>query len=280
MEEEEEEDTEMEEEEEEEMEIDDEMDDPEVINLYEIEEGELPPPPAESDISSNTEPEVEIGVEDETEAATIGTITRAAYHVHPFSSNTYSLAQQMFERANTEYSTLKRLSKMDQYLGELDTDLRSETQERYELKQSVSTLEDQMRGLMLEDRKEKESLKDKLKVVQEEKIMPPKAMSQVVIERLITQRVNADVEAERARHTGGQGSNANRIGGQGGSPAVRECTFVGFMKCNPTVFYGHEGAVATRRLEAANRITWTEMRKLMTEEFWSAEEIQRMEHEL
>ncbi|GJU21588.1 putative reverse transcriptase domain-containing protein [Tanacetum coccineum] len=79
--------------------------------------------------------------------------------------------------------------------------------------------------------------------------MPPKAMSQAVIERLITQRVNAAVEAERARqvNAGGQGSNANKAGGQGGAPAVRECTFSGFMKCNPTVFHGHEGAVELRR---------------------------------
>ncbi|GJY32891.1 putative reverse transcriptase domain-containing protein [Tanacetum coccineum] len=79
--------------------------------------------------------------------------------------------------------------------------------------------------------------------------MPPKAMSQAAIERLITQRVNAAVEAERARqvNAGGQGSNANEAGGQGGAPAVRECTFAGFMKCNPTVFHGHEGAVELRR---------------------------------
>ncbi|GJT73715.1 putative reverse transcriptase domain-containing protein [Tanacetum coccineum] len=155
--------------------------------------------------------------------------------------------------------------------------------------------------------------------------MAPKAMSQAAIERLITQRVNAAVEAERARQVNarGQGSNANEAGGQGGAPAVRECTFSGFMKCNPTVFHGHEGAVelsrwfektemvfgisecaearkvkfaaatlqgraltwwnsqvATRGLEAANQIGWTEMKRLMTEEFCPIEEIQRMEHEL
>ncbi|GJU26805.1 putative reverse transcriptase domain-containing protein [Tanacetum coccineum] len=155
--------------------------------------------------------------------------------------------------------------------------------------------------------------------------MPPKPMSQAAIERLITQRVNAAVEAERARQVNarGQGGNANEAGGQGGAPAVRECTFSGFMKCNPTVFHGHEGAVelsrwfektemvfgisecaearkvkfaaatlqgraltwwnsqvATRGLEAANQIGWTEMKRLMTEEFCPIEEIQRMEHEL
>ncbi|GJS24763.1 putative reverse transcriptase domain-containing protein [Tanacetum coccineum] len=155
--------------------------------------------------------------------------------------------------------------------------------------------------------------------------MPPRPMNQAAIERLVTQRVNAAVEAERARQANarGQRNNANEAGGQGGAPAARECTFSGFMKCNPTVFHGHEGAVelsrwfektemvfrisecaearkvkfvaatlqgraltwwnsqvATRGLEAANQIGWTEMRKLMTEEFCPIEEIQRMEHEI
>nr|GEW05705.1 reverse transcriptase domain-containing protein [Tanacetum cinerariifolium] len=38
--------------------------------------------------------------------------------------------------------------------------------------------------------------------------------------------------------------------------------------------------VAIKGLEAANRITWTKMKKLMTKEFCPDEEIQRMEHEL
>ncbi|GJW06214.1 hypothetical protein Tco_1568637 [Tanacetum coccineum] len=37
------------------------------------------------------------------------------------------------------------------------------------------------------------------------------------------------------------------VRGQDATPAVRECTFPGFMKCNPTVFHGTEGAVELRR---------------------------------
>ncbi|GJX20414.1 putative reverse transcriptase domain-containing protein [Tanacetum coccineum] len=61
--------------------------------------------------------------------------------------------------------------------------------------------------------------------------------------------VNAAIEAERARQVNarGQGGNANEAGGQGGAPAVRECTFSGFMKCNPMVFHGHEGAIELSR---------------------------------
>nr|GEY82307.1 putative reverse transcriptase domain-containing protein [Tanacetum cinerariifolium] len=158
-----EEDPEMEEEEEEEedeMDIEDEMDDPEIIYPYEIEEGELPPPTADSDTSSDSEPKVEAEDEDGDEA-TVGTITRASYSVLPFSVK--GLAQQMFDQANTEYSTLKILGEMDRYLSGISTERRSEAREHYKLKQSMSTLEDQMRGLMLEDKEEKERLKKKLR---------------------------------------------------------------------------------------------------------------------
>ncbi|GKE25615.1 putative reverse transcriptase domain-containing protein [Tanacetum coccineum] len=79
--------------------------------------------------------------------------------------------------------------------------------------------------------------------------MAPKAMNQAAIERLITERVTAAVEAERERQVNarGQGNNANEAGGQGGAPAARECTLSGFMKCNPTVFHGYEGAVELSR---------------------------------
>nr|GEV33331.1 hypothetical protein [Tanacetum cinerariifolium] len=173
-----------EEEKEEEMEIEDEMDDPEIIDPYEIKEGELPPPPADSDTSFDSEPEVKAEDEDGDEA-TVGTITRAPYSVPPFLGTIYvgsgssrkvfapgpvgkdvdilhrkvkGLAQQMFNRANTEYSTLKRHGKMDRYLGRISTEKRSEAREHHKLKQSVSTLEGQIRGLMLEDKEEKERI--------------------------------------------------------------------------------------------------------------------------
>ncbi|GJU40451.1 putative reverse transcriptase domain-containing protein [Tanacetum coccineum] len=46
------------------------------------------------------------------------------------------------------------------------------------------------------------------------------------------------------------GNNASGSGparGQVTAPVVRECTFVGFMKCNPDNFHGTEGAVELRR---------------------------------
>nr|GEX36904.1 hypothetical protein [Tanacetum cinerariifolium] len=195
-----------EEEEEDEMDIEDEMDDPEIIYPYEIEEGELPPPPADSDTSFDSEPKVEAEDEDGDEA-TVGTITLASYIIPPFSATIYvgsrssrkvfapgpignnvnmlhhkvkRLAQQMFDRANTKYLTLKRLGEMDRYLSRISTERRSEAREHYKLKQSMSTLEDQMRGLMLEDKEEKERLKKKLKVSQQEKEHIKQAFRQVI----------------------------------------------------------------------------------------------------
>ncbi|GJR36254.1 putative reverse transcriptase domain-containing protein [Tanacetum coccineum] len=93
--------------------------------------------------------------------------------------------------------------------------------------------------------------------------MPPRAMSQAAIERLITQRVNVAVEAERARqvNTGGQGSNANKAGGQGGAPAVRECTFAGFMNLNEAVRMAHalmkqKAQARIERIAKGNKRKW------------------------
>nr|GFA35487.1 hypothetical protein [Tanacetum cinerariifolium] len=118
----------------------------------------------------------------------------------------------------------------------ISTERRSEAQEHHKLKQNVSTLEGQMRGLMLEDKEEKERLKKKLRVSQQEKEQ---------IEQAFRHRVNVALEAERAGRVneGGEGSNTNVIGGQDKVPPIRECTFSSFMKCNPTPFHGKEGAI-------------------------------------
>nr|GEY24465.1 putative reverse transcriptase domain-containing protein [Tanacetum cinerariifolium] len=61
---------------------------------------------------------------------------------------------------------------------------------------------------------------------------------------MIKESVDAAIAAKRARHTnignGARGSGPVR--GQDAAHAVRECTFAGFMKCNPTVFHDTEGA--------------------------------------
>ncbi|GJR84456.1 putative reverse transcriptase domain-containing protein, partial [Tanacetum coccineum] len=66
---------------------------------------------------------------------------------------------------------------------------------------------------------------------------------------LCDENVDAAIVAERVRHANARndtrGSGPAR--GQDAAPAARECTFTGFMKCNPTAFCGIEGAVELLR---------------------------------
>ncbi|GJU12981.1 putative reverse transcriptase domain-containing protein [Tanacetum coccineum] len=76
--------------------------------------------------------------------------------------------------------------------------------------------------------------------------MPPKLrpLTHAAIERMITLRVNEALTADRARRVNAGGAGGS---GQGGAPSARECTFAEFIKCNPTIFHGIEGAVELRR---------------------------------
>ncbi|GJZ05121.1 putative reverse transcriptase domain-containing protein [Tanacetum coccineum] len=124
----------------------------------------LPPPDSDTESEDTAVAPTPDDHEQEAEANTVGTITRVPYSVRPFSGTVYvgsgpsrqvfapgptgrdvntlhrqvkGLTQQMFDRANTEHSTLKRLNVMDKYLAEFDTDLRSEIKGQHALRQSV-----------------------------------------------------------------------------------------------------------------------------------------------
>ncbi|GJS12328.1 putative reverse transcriptase domain-containing protein [Tanacetum coccineum] len=76
--------------------------------------------------------------------------------------------------------------------------------------------------------------------------MPQKSapMTQAAIRRMIKESVDTAARQANVRN------NANgsvTVRGQDTALAVRECTFAGFMKCNPTVFRGIKGAVKLQR---------------------------------
>ncbi|GKD44155.1 putative reverse transcriptase domain-containing protein [Tanacetum coccineum] len=81
--------------------------------------------------------------------------------------------------------------------------------------------------------------------------MPPKSapMTQATIRRLVKDSVDAAIAAERERQAKvrNDASGSGPARGRDTAPAVRECTFAGFMKCNRAVFCGVEGAVELRR---------------------------------
>ncbi|GJZ02396.1 putative reverse transcriptase domain-containing protein [Tanacetum coccineum] len=81
--------------------------------------------------------------------------------------------------------------------------------------------------------------------------MPLKStpLTQAVVHRIIKESVDADIAVVQERHlnAGNDARGSGPVRGQDSAPVVRECTFTGFMKCNPTIFYGTEGAVELRR---------------------------------
>nr|GFA57568.1 hypothetical protein [Tanacetum cinerariifolium] len=135
-----EEDPKIEKEEEEEMNIEDKMDDLEIIYPYEIEE----------DTSFDSEPKVEAEDEDGDEA-TVGTITRASYSVPPFSGTVYvgsGSSRKVFAPGP--------------------------------IGNNVDMQQRKMRGLMLEDKEDKDRLKEKLRVSQQEKEQIEQAFCQLI----------------------------------------------------------------------------------------------------
>nr|GEU28937.1 hypothetical protein [Tanacetum cinerariifolium] len=136
---------------------------------------------------------------------------------------------------------------------------------------------------------EKAECKKLKKEPEEVRIMPPKyaPLTQAAVRRMIKESVDAVITAEWVRHAnvGNDARGSGPVRGQDAVHVVREHTFAGFMKCNPTVFRGVEGAVELQRWfektkNTINQMPWTKMKQLMTIEFFPVEEIQRMNHEL
>nr|GEX86430.1 hypothetical protein [Tanacetum cinerariifolium] len=74
-------------------------------------------------------------------------------------------------------------------------------------------------------------------------------LTQAAIRRMIKESVDAAIAAERARqaNAGNDARGSGPVRGQDAAPAVRECTFAGFIKINPTAFHGTGGVVELRR---------------------------------
>ncbi|GJW48287.1 putative reverse transcriptase domain-containing protein, partial [Tanacetum coccineum] len=122
-----------------------------------------------------------------------------------------------------------------------------------------------------------------------ESIMPPKSapMTQAAMRRMIKESVDAAIAVERERQAKvrNDASGSGPVRGQNTAPAVRECTFAGFMKCNPTVFRGIEGAIELRRWFEKTESVFginecVEGKKVRFAAATLEEEIQHLENEL
>ncbi|GJZ24807.1 putative reverse transcriptase domain-containing protein [Tanacetum coccineum] len=82
-------------------------------------------------------------------------------------------------------------------------------------------------------------------------IMPtkPTPLTQATIRRMIKESVDAAIATKQARNANAENAGGSRKvrGRDAAAPTIRECTFTGFMKCNPAVFCGTKGAIKLRR---------------------------------
>ncbi|GKC26351.1 reverse transcriptase domain-containing protein, partial [Tanacetum coccineum] len=130
--------------------------------------------------------------------------------------------------------------------------------------------------------------------------MPPKrtstseapAMTQDAIRKLVVDSVTAALEAQAA--TMANASNPNRNTGPTGTPVVKTGNYKEFISCQP--FYLNvtfaTGTLTDDALswwndyaqpmgvEQANRITWIELKRLLTNKYCPQTEIRKMEEEL
>ncbi|GJR60538.1 putative reverse transcriptase domain-containing protein [Tanacetum coccineum] len=236
-----------------------------------------------------------------------------------------SLSRRLCGR-ETAYALVEKKGKAkDKYYGKLILDLGNEVRSSVEqgtaamekLVEKLGNAEDkaeckrlkkelaEARGLVFEERPNEAidvPIEDEKSPSSEPRgIMPSKSapLTQAAICRMIKESVDAAIAAERARHANARNDarGSGPVRGQDAAHVVHKCTFVGFMKCNPTVFHGTEGVVKLQRWfertksvfgisecaegrKTMNQMPWTEMKQLMTTEFCLIEELQRMEHEL
>ncbi|GJV56290.1 reverse transcriptase domain-containing protein [Tanacetum coccineum] len=133
--------------------------------------------------------------------------------------------------------------------------------------------------------------------------MPPKrastteapTMTQDAIRKLVADSVTSALEAQAA--TMASASNPNRNTGPTGTPAVKTGNYKEFISCQPFYFNENKVTFATGTLtddalswwnayaqpmgvEQANQITWTELKRLLTNKYCPRTEIRKMEEEL
>nr|GEW90136.1 reverse transcriptase domain-containing protein [Tanacetum cinerariifolium] len=117
--------------------------------------------------------------------------------------------------------------------------------------------------------------------------MPPKrvststapAMTQATIRQLKSDGIAAALEALAA--TMANTDNPNKNLGSRETPVAKRGNYKEFISCQPFYFNGTEGAVGLINWfkQQANKIAWTELKRLLTNKYCLRTEIKKMEDE-
>ncbi|GJZ88767.1 reverse transcriptase domain-containing protein, partial [Tanacetum coccineum] len=128
-------------------------------------------------------------------------------------------------------------------------------------------------------------------------------MTQAAIRQLVDDSIAAALEAQAT--TMGSTDNQNRNTGPRETLVARKCTYKEFMSCQPFYFNGTEGVVGLIRwfertesvfshsnctedskvkfatgIEQADKIAWTELKRLLINKYCPRTEVKKMEYEL
>ncbi|GKB01505.1 reverse transcriptase domain-containing protein [Tanacetum coccineum] len=104
-------------------------------------------------------------------------------------------------------------------------------------------------------------------------------MTQAAIKKLVADSVAAALEAQAV--TMASTSNPNRNTGPTRTPVAKTGNYKEFISCQPFHFNGTEGAVGLIYwIDQANRITWTELERLLTNKYCPRTKFRKMEDEL
>nr|GFA17140.1 hypothetical protein [Tanacetum cinerariifolium] len=209
-----------------EVDIEEDENEPELTYPYEeVDPLNLSPPASESELEDVTEVENTIKHEDET-------VPTSVYKMA-------SLLRRLCGRETAHALVENKRKAKDEYYGKLILELGNEVCSSVE--QVTATMEKLVERLV--------SRFDA--VACNDLIMPPKStpLTQAAICRMIKKSADAAIGAERARYAndGNDARGYGPVSGQDAAPSICECTFAGFMKCNPTAFHGTEGAIELRR---------------------------------
>ncbi|GKA27450.1 hypothetical protein Tco_0713618 [Tanacetum coccineum] len=238
-----------------EIDIEEDENEPELTYPYEEVDPLNPPPPA---FESEPDNEIEIDnpIEHEDETIPISVYETA-----------HALVEKKGEAKDRFYGNLvldlgnKVRSSVEQGTVAMEklVDKLENVEEKDECKKLKKELEE-ARGFVFDERpneaidvpiEDEKSPLSELQGSPPDVIMPPKSapMTQAAIRRMIKESMDATFAAERARQVNvrNDASGSGPVRGQDTTPAVRECTFAGFMKCNPAAFHGVEGAIELRR---------------------------------
>ncbi|GJY95218.1 hypothetical protein Tco_0511579 [Tanacetum coccineum] len=160
-------------------------------------------------------------------------------------------------RSSVEQGTAA-MEKLVEKLGNVEEKLSNERVERdlYWTRVRAHEFYQEMirRGFVFEERPNEAidvPIEDEKSPFSEPRGSPPGSapMTQAAIRRMIKESVDADIAAERARQANvrNDASGSGPVRGRDTAPVARECTFAGFMKCNPAAFRRLKGAVELRK---------------------------------